>query len=585
MLKMKAYVPSRMLLRALSRPSPPKCHLMRVVPLQYRTAHTKASKTSAKSKSAPKAVAHTKPTPPGYKQYGDEFIKFNKDSIDVSIPGEDKYSIDTSEKSISDEELERDMTDEELMDPDLPEITFYERDLDRGGPDLLVKRIATPQDRARQRDMFKMLKEDQTNPDYDDADLRRALVDDMLVDPRYKEFADVLKGMKERIMSKEEMALALREQEEEEAREALEFEASLKIGGAAARVEELLKDSRLQDFRPHFLEFQKRLEKFDNDIRHPQVKEIMDNIEQELSKRPDLFDEENSIEDYSIKDDMEISEKGEAGGPKTEAKEQVENDDQLLLKMKDVMAAMGGNESVETEIDELLNEKVDPDELEEEPEEEMPEFNFETLSAEISRLNNESKLTSPSGEQIDPELQAKIDDILADPNLLQKLSHLQKLMETAKKRKAAGITTAPHGMAPDPEQLPADRTTGLQQRMEMARNDPEHVAALTSLHVDLPPPFHMSPALKSFNQAIELAYLGANDDIRRILWRAYVKVRTLPTFLHNVSDDTWDLMYYSQAVTWASNQNRQAHLTLLLQDLASVGKNGPPTHPSTFVKD
>ena len=120
--------------------------------------------------------------------------------------------------------------------------------------------------------------------------------------------------------------------------------------------------------------------------------------------------------------------------------------------------------------------------------------------------------------------------------------------------------------------------------MKIAKSDPEHRAALEALRVNLTPPFNVAPALRIFNQAIEYAYIGANDDIRRILWRAYSKARVLPTFLQNLSDDAWDILYYSQAVTWGGNQNREAHLRLLLKDLESVGKDGPPTHPDTIAE-
>jgi hypothetical protein len=102
--------------------------------------------------------------------------------------------------------------------------------------------------------------------------------------------------------------------------------------------------------------------------------------------------------------------------------------------------------------------------------------------------------------------------------------------------------------------------------------------------VQLAPPFNIAPALRIFNEAIEYAYIGANDDIRRILWRAYVKARSLPTFIQTLSDDAWDILYYSQAVTWTSNQNRETHLRLLLQDLDSIGRFGPPTHPAVVAE-
>jgi hypothetical protein len=96
----------------------------------------------------------------------------------------------------------------------------------------------------------------------------------------------------------------------------------------------------------------------------------------------------------------------------------------------------------------------------------------------------------------------------------------------------------------------------------------------------LPSPFNIAPALKSFNQALELSYVGANDDVRRILWRTYTRAKNLPTFLQSVGDEAWDLLYYSQAVTWRGNRNREQHLRILLEDLKRIGKDGPPTHPS-----
>jgi hypothetical protein len=187
-------------------------------------------------------------------------------------------------------------------------------------------------------------------------------------------------------------------------------------------------------------------------------------------------------------------------------------------------------------------------------------------------------------EDVPAELQAKVDKIMEDPKLMEKLVYIQQLIEQSDRAKS-DITTIAHEVAPDPySELEDARTTTLKQRMQAARKDLAHVAAMEGLRVNLLSPFNISPALKSFNQAIELAYIGANDDIRRILWRSYQKARTLPTFLQNLSDDAWDILYYSQAVTWGSNQNRQDHLRMLLADLRSLGRDGPPTHPSSLVK-
>jgi hypothetical protein len=138
--------------------------------------------------------------------------------------------------------------------------------------------------------------------------------------------------------------------------------------------------------------------------------------------------------------------------------------------------------------------------------------------------------------------------------------------------------------APDPDTLDPSQLTTYKERLQIAENDPEHIAALRRLRINLVPPFNISPAVKSLNDALRLSYLGASDDVRRILWRSYTKARTIPTLLQSIPDDAWDMLWYSQAVTWGSNQNRENHMTILMRDLQSVGKDGPPTHPDTLAE-
>jgi hypothetical protein len=212
-------------------------------------------------------------------------------------------------------------------------------------------------------------------------------------------------------------------------------------------------------------------------------------------------------------------------------------------------------------------------------------MDFEELAEEIKKL---AEKKAPLAKEAEPEetvpadLQAKVDKIMEDPKLMEKLVYIQKLIEESDRAKSE-LTSIAHETAPDPYELEGSRTATVKQRIQAAREDPVHTAALDRLRVKLLPPFNISPALKSFNQAIELAYIGANDDIRRILWRSYQRARTLPTFLQNLSDEAWDILYYSQAVTWGSNQNREDHLRMMLADLKSLGRDGPPTHPSSLV--
>jgi hypothetical protein len=263
--------------------------------------------------------------------------------------------------------------------------------------------------------------------------------------------------------------------------------------------------------------------------------------------------------------------------------EDLQDVDKLIQQMRDVMKGLGDESGLRAELDAALTD--DPEATANEEGVFEREMDPSELADELKKLAT-SKAAQPPEEEdeaIPAELQAKVDRIMEDPKLMEKLMYIQRLISETKAQQGDDVTTIAHETAPDPYKLEPNATATLKERMALARSDFEHSAALQQLHVHLPPPFNISPALRSFNQAIEFAYIGANDDIRRILWRSYIKARTLPTFLQNMGDEAWDILYYSQAVTWGGNQNRQDHLRLLLQDLKAVGREGPPTHPSELA--
>ncbi|PVI00413.1 hypothetical protein DM02DRAFT_614395 [Periconia macrospinosa] len=582
MVSTRVYVPSRILIRALSRPLPSQCHLVRATPLHCRNAHSNARKDSQLSKLYSEALERD----------AHKSIRSLKKNIDSTLEEIKRLQLETTGES-TDPYWFADLTDKEINDPDMPDIEFYERDLDKGGPDVLVKRIATPEDFRREREMWRMVRESEQNPDYDRYHLRRAMIDQMLVDPRYQKYAEMLKDMKGRLRTKEQLA----EAEEMERKEMEEKLKELKSGyktdpdGVFA---EVLDTPGLEAARPELNAFLKALMEHENHNQHPEVLEAMERLEKKFSEHPDFKEVWAKLEDEVEQereagesvDDMKRNVEAEHERAVERAMAEAESDNYtpVLAKMRDVMAALGGSEceAVQAEINQLLSEKT---ELKED-EDDVEGFDYNALSTELTRLKKKPVEQDVDGNShIDPSLQAKVNKILEDPDLFEKLVHLQRAIEDAKQPQSVPIDQISHELAPDPENLPAERTTPLQERIKMARDDPEHAAALANLHIDLTPPFNLSPALRAFNQAIELAYVGANDDIRRILWRAYMKVRTLPTFLLNVPDDVWDLLYYSQAVTWKTNRNRESHLALLLQDLESVGRPGPPTHPSTLANN
>ncbi|KAF2499027.1 hypothetical protein BU16DRAFT_523629 [Lophium mytilinum] len=113
----------------------------------------------------------------------------------------------------------------------------------------------------------------------------------------------------------------------------------------------------------------------------------------------------------------------------------------------------------------------------------------------------------------------------------------------------------------------------IEERITLAQRDPEHRTALNRLA--LKP--ESDPAIKHLNAVLRSAYMGANEDVRKALWRAYSRAKRVPGFLKMIPEDAWDMLWYSQAVKWKGNENRDEHMVILRRDLESIGMDGPPT--------
>jgi hypothetical protein len=552
----RAYAPSRALLRALARPLPRRCSLLRPSPaLVLRRNGSKATNANP---------------------YGN--------GTRNSTPDDDNVTIKFSDKLKKGEGMS--LPDAALDDPSLPTISWYEQDLDGAGPERLVSRLATSEDRRKHNELAKMLEEDAEDPDYDDAQLRRRLLDDLMANPSFAHLTEELQTLKEDVMTREESRAVedyVRRKQEPQLKE---LESTWHMATHES-IQELIDDPAMEDTRDDLKDLQAKLPEI-HDAQNPEFQAAVQRVEEKLAgnqafqKRLAALQKENG---QSTGANMEQLEKEINDMDENAPVDSPEALDSLLVQMKELMGSMGGDKELQAELDAII--KDNP--LAETDEDEDNELNFDGLSQELTKLVKSSAPAGASkiddnGDVVDPELEAKVDKIMQDPKLVEKLMYIKKLIAEAQS-KPSDMTAIAHETAPDPLTLESSSTASLQERIQMAKSDPEHLAALDRLRVDLQPPFNISPALKAFNQAIELSYVGANDDIRRILWRTYTKARTLPTFLQNLSDDAWDLLYYSQAVTWGSNQNRQDHLKALLHDLRSVGRSGPPTHPSTLVRN
>ncbi|KAF2137946.1 uncharacterized protein K452DRAFT_301661 [Aplosporella prunicola CBS 121167] len=122
----------------------------------------------------------------------------------------------------------------------------------------------------------------------------------------------------------------------------------------------------------------------------------------------------------------------------------------------------------------------------------------------------------------------------------------------------------------------------------LAEADPESVRReLDGLMVKLPPsgaaPTDQT-SLARLNNCLRHAYLATDParrpTIRQELWKAYRRAKLrVPGLLPAIPTPTWDILFYSQAVRWRSNKQRDQHVSELLEDMKSVGMDGPPTPP------
>jgi hypothetical protein len=490
-------------------------------------------------------------------------------------------------------------TDEELEDPSIPPVTWYQQDLDKGTPRRLIERIATPEDRKKHAQLARMIQASKDDPNYDDSDLNRRLVDSLITHPNFADLTEELKRIKEGIKSKEELAALDAEAQREADEETKELSTDMRQATYDA-IRELQSDPEASVATAELQAVLDNLPEIEN-MDDPKFQALLSNAMTKLNEDPRFqakvagMSDEIAAEEIEAKKqwtnmekdfettvrELERDDNDDEDLPQPDADAGEGGLDDLMLQMRDLLKSLGGDAAIEAELDAVLRE--DPYDPNTQPDGAFDsDLNFEELAIELEKMIKTQLPRLQEEMAVPADLQAKVDKIMADPRLMEKLEFIQGLIAEANLAKSEIVNIA-HEVAPDPYELDDSRTATLRQRMEIARQTPEHTAALDRLRVKLASPFNISPALKAFNQAIELAYIGANDDIRRILWRAYMKARTLQTFLPNMSDEAWDLLYYSQAVTWGANQNRQDHLRTLLADMKDLGMDGPPTHPSVFA--
>ncbi|KAF2749347.1 hypothetical protein M011DRAFT_398354 [Sporormia fimetaria CBS 119925] len=541
------YIPSVALLRAISRPRPSRCPFTRNIPVQ-----AVRGKRTATKRPEPKAPPNIRKL---MKAIGKQF----------------------GEKD------EGGTLGDEVGKGFIKEISWYEQDLDRGTPPVLVSSISTQEQVALERKKWEMLEEDARNPDYDDTELKKLMLDDLMHDPSFADLKGPLKAWRDRIEEEQKLIEAYEKGEIPGAKELVDSHMVTRMHEWA---QDMLDNPGFAAARDELLEFQAKLPDVVNSEVGNGFDEAAARLDKKLREIPAVL---RKVEELEKQEQDELDEEERlmtekiGSGPDSGLQQESEHLDAVLRQTKELMAAMGGNKAIEDEIQALLDEDplANVEANGERGIEDKQGFDFNELIEQLAKLKSEpvEEEEDEPEELNDPKIAAMVDKMIADPLLLQKLAMVKKHVE----RKKTGEVD--HPLAPDPETLDPSRLATYRDRLLLAEKDPEHIAGLRRLQVHLLPPFNVAPALKNLNEALKLSYLGASDDVRRILWRSYMKARTVPTLLQNLPDDVWDMLWYSQAVKWGSNQNRENHLRILLRDLRSVGRDGPPTSPESFAEE
>lgn len=590
----RQYIPSSALIRALARPQSLQCPLSYPLPAQFvRGKKSKAARArdAERAELAHKARKERHETATAKQQQAEA----EKQSLEQkqkkpnNAPPQNQFERDIERLMANMQDpAQADKWDRPVIikDGEKSPINLYDVDPVTG-----QKRLVPLGDEAQQRwghETRAMMKASEENPDKDDKELNQRLMELLIRDPAFASLTEDLKEIKEAFVSKEEQQRHNEEAAAEEESEIAEVNEAMK-NTIKESIEELINDP---DVGEEKADLQAVLDKLPTieDFEDPEFQTLMDTATEMVNRNPKLHaklvasSENESPEAKAEREEFEkyLEEMAaeEAGESKEDLDEEMSEKEinDLMLEMRGMLKGISEGGGLDKDLETMLSADSEGGEL---AEDDDGPARVEELKRLAERLGVVEPKAEEADEHLPPALAAQVDKLMADPRIMEKLEHIEKLIDEATPEKDPNdLTQIDAELAPDPYELEDARTATLEQRMASARADPEHSAALRYLRVKLQPPYNISPALKSFNQAIEFAYIGANDDVRRVLWRSYQKARTLPTFVQSLSDDAWDILYYSQAVTWAGNQNRTDHLKQMLQDLATVGRNGPPTHPS-----
>jgi hypothetical protein len=381
-----------------------------------------------------------------------------------------------------------------------------------------VDRIGTAADRKRERETRQMIEESMTNPNYDDAELNRRLMDGLMTNPAFADLTEELKEIKESIVTKEELK-KIEEEAEKEAEPAInEMGATMRMAIHEA-VTNLINDPDIGDAKA---DLQAVLDKMREvvDVQSPEFQVLLDKATEKVNNNPKIQEKLKAGSEHETEEDRQkwadfekdveeltTPEAGvdDMGLPNPGILEDPEEINELMRQMRDILKSTNINGGLSAEMEQMLSEPM-ADMTDGDADKDGIDFDEDTDPAELatklaelaaSKSKEAPKPDVDDEEHIPPELKAKVDKIMEDPRLMEKLVYIQKLItEHQPKRDPNDLTQIDHELAPDPYELEDSRTATLAQRMAAARANPEHSAALRRLRVFHP---RSSPSTKRLN--------------------------------------------------------------------------------------
>ncbi|KAK8222780.1 hypothetical protein HDK90DRAFT_515844 [Phyllosticta capitalensis] len=177
------------------------------------------------------------------------------------------------------------------------------------------------------------------------------------------------------------------------------------------------------------------------------------------------------------------------------------------------------------------------------------------------------------------ELEAKIARLERDLREAKRDDPLLRIQETLKAIARDELLTEPIRLLGDAD--PAEINAAMEE-LRICVPDAVRKMAVSGDELQARAALNAAQRLLHLNNALRHAFLATDEAkrpaVRAVLWKAYKTAKLgVPDLLGEIPPAAWDMLFYTQAVRW--NRRREVNMAEVLQDMRTVGLEGPPTPP------